>query len=403
MEWRISDPSHLLGALRIGIAQGGHFLVARIAPNGPILEEPNLSYIHKTTWGMYEAGVDHDTIARLLDWACDHALQGNGDFYLPGEAVEYKDLQRVYRPLTFGKVAAWIGHPLVRDQKVIDRICQYQHDGSGGVFHYIGDDPGDVQEQVAIGTLNTTFFGHFMIALDMRDRAAAVAEWVRRWVEANRAHLAEGTCYTTMTPGGELVTDVADGVRIGQVVDRHSAKQEFWQVGTTMAFLAAYYETACGQWNCSEADVRPYLDAALELLAFEDAMPLDTYLWPCKCKVAWGAGEVLRVLIERGLGTDEQVEQAYRATERTAIFTFLDNQHPDGSWSCMHYPLSERIPEMAVSYKPLKGIVHAPPRPITDTEAIFLPAEEVAGEFTAEMAYAARGVAAMVGREAAGV
>lgn len=403
MKWRISDPTHLLGALRLAVAQGGNYLQHRIAPNGPILEEPNLSYVHKTTWGMYEAGVDHDTIARLLDWARDHALQDNGDFYLPGEVAEYKDLQRVYRPLTFCKVAAWIGHPLAREQKVIDRICQYQHDGSGGVFHYIGDDPGDVQEQVAIGTLNTTFFGHFMIALDMRDRAAAVAEWVRRWVEANRTHLGKGTCYTTMTPEGELITEVPAGTRIGKVVDHHSAKQEFWQVGTTMAFLAAYYETACGPWNLPEHEVRPYLDAALELLAFEDAMPLDTYLWPSKCKVAWGGGEVLRVLIEHGLGTDEQVEQAYRATERTGIFTFLDNQHPDGSWSCLHYPLSERIPEMAISYKPLKGIVHAPPRPIADTAAIFLSAEEITGEFTAEMTYAARGVAAMVGRETARV
>jgi len=297
MKWRISDPSHLLGAVRLGVAQGGDSLCQRLAPNGPILEALNVSYIHKTSWGMYEAGVDHDTIAKLLDWVRDKALQKNGDFYMPGEPPEYKDLQRVYRPLTFGKVAAWIGHPLVEDQKVIDRICQYQHHGSGGVFHYIGDDPGNVQEQEAIGTLNTTFFGHFMIALDRREQAASVAEWARRWVEANRPYLAEGMIFTTMTPDGELITHADPGERIGRVVDTKSPKQEFWQVGTVMAYLAAYYEVVRVRWKQEDAMARPYLDAALELLAFESTMPLDTYLWPSKCKVAWGAGELLRVLI----------------------------------------------------------------------------------------------------------
>ncbi|MHC4402513.1 MAG: hypothetical protein ACYTG0_22850, partial [Planctomycetota bacterium] len=90
MTWQITQPEHLLGAVRIALTQGAQFLIGRIAPNGPILQEPSLSYVHKASWGMAAAGVDRDTIVRLLDWADREALRENGDFYLPGEPPEYK-------------------------------------------------------------------------------------------------------------------------------------------------------------------------------------------------------------------------------------------------------------------------------------------------------------------------
>ena len=238
MTWRISDPAHLLAAMRVSLVQGGQFLKSRILPNGPILRERNLSYIHKSSWGMYSAGVDHDTIARLLDWAQQEALQPSGDFFFPEEPPEYKDFQRVYRPLNFCKIAAWIGHPIVRAPGVIDRILQYQHEPSGGVFHYLGDDPARVEEPAVIGTLDTTFFGHLMLAVEMRERAVAAGDWVRRWVEANRENIPRGLIYTKMTPAGELVTEVEPGQRISRVVDTQHPKQEFWNVGTAMAYLA---------------------------------------------------------------------------------------------------------------------------------------------------------------------
>ena len=164
-----------------------------------------------------------------------------------------------------------------------------------------------------------------------------------------------------------------------------------------MAYLVTLYDTMLSRWGACEQEAAPLLESALELLDFESAMPLDTYLWPSKCKVAWGAGELLRVLVERGAGTPHQREQAYQAAERTAIFTFLDNQLADGRWSSMHYPLSEEAPQMAFSYKPLKGTVWATPTPIDGSPAIFLPPEEITGEFLGEMASVVRGVEAMLG------
>lgn len=401
MEWRITEPEHLLGAVRVSRQQGGRFLTSRIAPLGPILHARNVSYIHKTSWGMFVAGVDHDTIARLLDWVEREALQENGDFYFPEEGPEYKDFQRVYRPLNFVRVAVWIDHPLARRDQVIDRILQYQHKPSGGVFHLIGDDPATIEPPPTIGTLNTTFFGHLMIALDDRDRAINVGDWVVRWVEANRATMADGILYTQMTPDGQLVTDVAPGEAIFKVVDTKHPKQEFWNVGTAMAYLADLYDVARRGWGRGEEETRAYLDAALALLDFETLMPLDTYLWPSKCKVAWGAGELLRVLVTHHPDRIESIEKAYRAAERAAVFTFLDNQLPSGGWSPMHYPLDDSIREMAISYKPLKNTVWAPPEPIDGSKTIFLSGEEITGEFLGEMKSVEDGVAAWLAKSEA--
>jgi hypothetical protein len=394
MTWRITDPQHLLGALRISLAQGAQFLESRIAPNGPILREPSLTYVHKASWGMYAAGVDPDVIARLLDWVQKEALRPGGDFYLPGEPPEYKDMQRVYRTATFGKVAAWLDHPVIRQPGVVERVLQYQHKPSGGVFNYIGDDPGRVEEQATIGTLNTTFFGHLMIALDMREQAWAAGRWVRAWVDANRRHMPEGLLYTQVTPAGDLVTQIGPGERIGKVVDTERPKQEFWQVGTAMAYLAVLYDVMRTRWDVTEDEAAPFLDAALALLQFESRMPLDTYLWPSKCKVGWGVGELLRVLVEHGLGDRETIERAYRIAERVAVFTFLDNQLPHGGWPGMHYPRSDEIPEIHYSYKPLKNTVWVPPEPTGNPKTIFLPTEEVTGEFLGEMKSIEQGVTA---------
>ncbi len=382
MNHRTTELEHLLSAVRLCLAQGGRYLVSRCAPHGPIMREPNLSYIHKAAWGMYAGGVDH-------------ALQPNGDFYLPGEGLEYKDMQRAYRPLTFGKVAAWIGHPLIRDERVVGRLLQYQH-ASGGCFNYIGDGP-EVQEQPTLGTLNTSFFGHLMLALGRREEALRAGDWLRRWVQANAAHMAEdGVLYSSMTPAGALVTNLVLGARMAGMVDNRAPKQEFWQVGTTMAYLAVLYDHMRQEWGHSAEAAQPYLDSALLLLDFEATMPLETYLWPSKCKVAWGAGELLRVLVRYGLGSAAQVEMAYQAARKTAVFTFMDNQLPHGGWSCMHYPLSELAPELPYDYKPLGGLVAIPDGPIPGSQTIWLPSEEITGEFLGEIKSVELGVLALL-------
>lgn len=395
IEMKIYDHIHLLNAIKITIQQGGNFLVMRRAPLGPIMRERNLNYIHKATWGMHAAGVDPGIIAGMLDWTLNNALQPNGDFYFPDEPPGYKDKQRLYRPLTFGKVAAWLGHPLIKKQLVVDRILQYQHQDSGGVFNYIGDD--EIEEQETIGTLNTSFFGHLMIALDMQEQAIKAGGWLRRFVEANEKNmLNDGLMYTQVRLDGQLVTEVKEGERITKIVDIKAEKQEFWQVGTAMAYLAVLYEAMLENWGYSKEEAQPYFDSALTLLDFEATMPIYTYFWPSKCKVGWGAGELLRLLVKYG-GSEEQIEKAYDISTKVAIFTFMDNQLPHGGWAGMHYPLSELAPELRFNYKPLKHTVCVPDRGIPNSQTIFLPGEEITGEFIGEMKSIELGICEMLG------
>ncbi len=386
---RRREVEFLLGAMRESLAAGGEYLANRRYPNGPICHEHNVNYMHKATWGMYAAGVDPGIVGELLDWAATEALQPNGDFYFPEEEPQYQVMQRVYRPLTFMKVAVRLDHPLTDNDQVIERIFQYQH-SSGGAFNYIGDDPARLEEQATLGTLNSSFFGHLMIALGERERAVRTGEFLRRFVEANQSHVREeGRFYTQMTPDGRLLTDVGPGERYGKVVDLEGPKQEFWQMGTTIAYLVVLYEAIRDGWG-DEAEAQPYLEAALSLLDFEAAMPLETYLWPSKCKAGWGAGELLRVLRKYDLGTEEQMEAAYQVARKVAVHTFMGNQLPTGGWSAMHYPFSELDPEYGLSYVPSRGRVNAPQRAVEGYK-LYLPPEELTGEFLGEMETIYRG------------
>lgn len=373
----------LIGAMRESLTAGGEWLASRRYPTGPICQVRNLNYIHKAMWGMFVGGVDHAILAEVFDWVEQESLQPTGDFFFPEEPSKYKDGQRAYRPLTFLKVAAWIGHPLASNSLVIERLFQFQHP-SGGAFAYIGDDPANVEYQPTLGTLNTTFFGQLMLALGEEDRAMAVGDFLCHFVDANREHMAnEGLFYSNMDLEGRLVTAAEPGERLTRVVDRTLPRQEFWQTGTTMAFLADLYEVV--RESAGETKAQPYLDAALALLPFEDGQPLEGYLWPSKCKVGWGVGELLRVLVRYGLGTRQQIEAAYEVARRVSVHTFMASQLSDGGWSAMHYPISELDPEYELRYVPSRGRINVPQEEIPGWSKLFLPREELTGEFLGEL------------------
>ena len=71
-------------------------------------------------------------------------------------------------------------------------------------------------------------------------------------------YIPQGLFYTQMTPAGELITEAEPGQRYSRVVQAMEPKQEFWQTGTTMAYLAVLYEAVREQWG-GEAQARPYL------------------------------------------------------------------------------------------------------------------------------------------------
>jgi hypothetical protein len=394
-ELRCRELQHLLNGIRTSLQQGSNWLVSRIAPNGPICGVESVEYCHKATWGLYVTGVDQKILHKVLDWLGEKALRNNYDFYFEDEPQTHKDLQRVYRPLSFIKVGAWIGHPLAKNEQVINRILQYQHT-SGGVFNYIGDNPDEIEEPEFIGALDTSFFGHFMIALNQKERAIKAGDWLVKFVEANTNPMKdEGVLYCNMSIDGTLITDVDPDDPNGAVnlVDR---AQPTWQTGTVMAYLSVLYDTLREKWGYTDSDAEKYLKATYPVIEFEDRMPLYTYFWPSKCKVAWGGGELLRVLVKYDKGTAELTEKAYRATKNTVVYTFIDNQLLHGGWANEHYPLSKSAPEYYYDYKPIKGISNVPDKPTenANSKTIYLPGEELTGENLGELKSAEKGIEA---------
>jgi len=344
---------------------------------------------------MYETGVDYRVLKRILNWIQTNALRSNFDFYFEEEPRSHKDSQRIYRGATLLKVAAWLDHPLARNESVIKRVMQYQ-DVSGGVFNYIGDETKDIKKPQTIGALDTTFFGHLMVALNQRERAIRAGDWVLKFVEANAKPMRDnGTLYCNMDLNGKLVTDTDpdDPNSTINLVDR---AQPTWQTGTIMAYLSCLYDTMRTVWGFADSEAERFLKGTFPVIEFESKMPHYTYAWPSKCKVAWGAGELLRVLLKHKKGTPELIEKAYTAAKNTVVLTFLDNQLPFGGWVNEHYPLSKSIPEYYYDYKPIKGISSVPDKPTNnaDVKTIYLPAEEITGENVAEMKSAEKGIEA---------
>ena len=190
MDWRISEPAHLLRAMRLSLLEGGHFLSSRIAPLGPILRERNLNYVYQACWGMVAPPAWTTTPSPGSSTGSSATMQ-DGDLYFPRRGAR---VPRHAAALPRGEPrprGVLIDHPMVNVPKVVDRIVQYQH-RRAECSHYIGDNLRRPEHPSTIGTLSTTCFGHLMIALDMREQALAAGQWVRQWVEQNRGPMGEG-------------------------------------------------------------------------------------------------------------------------------------------------------------------------------------------------------------------
>jgi len=315
-------------------------------------------------------------------------------------------MQRLYRATTFLKVAAWLNHPLAADANVIGRALKYQHE-SGAVFNFIGNDEGNPEFPETAGTLNTSFFGHWALATQrleglplqigdeqvrswltssgLSNRAYRAAKVLANWVNANKENMGRGVIYTNwVAKTGELVTPdhpLYPSDYNGQV-NLESAKQEFWQVGTTIAYLCNLYDKRKGNVVGEGGVMDSYLAAAERLLEFADQFNGECYDWASMCKCAWGAGEYLRVVSERNLtGKLEYVKKAVRVGSLAVARTFMDKQGSNGLWGGLNYPISDSV------FAELDSANRFGPPLILNrpTEIIPLPGVEITGEFLGEL------------------
>jgi hypothetical protein len=393
----LRELEQLIGAAKITLAEGGNWLVSQHAPKGPVMRERDVSYVYKCVWGEYAAGIDRSYVSLLLDWLYQNALQPNGDLFFPEEPPDHRDDTRVYRALTFLRFAALIDHPIVRDERILRRVRQYQDPVTGGCFYNIGEDPARPQPPDFIAIGDTAFFGEFALAAGWIDQALKAGAWTLRMVQDNRAHMTgEAILYCTTDRNGDLVTAIKPGERISRTVNNWDANQMGWNIGCAMAFLADLYEALRDKCGYDEGAAYKYLDAVLALADFEDTMPLYTYFYPSKCKVAWGAGALLRVLVKYGLGTEERFDKLYRAAKQVFTLTFLSSQLPDGSWPSLHYPLGDESPELQFDYRVLKGLTLYPAERINNKTCSFLPATEITGEFLGEIGAMVEGLTSLL-------
>ena len=350
-----------VGQIGDSIERGADFLVSSLAPDGPIMGKSNVSLCHKVTWGLYEAG-RFEEVGRILDWLDANAKRAPGEYYFPEEQWYEKDMQRVYRAMTFGKVAEYLGHPAFANDAVRAGIKRYQH-SSGGVANCIDDGFPE-----ALEPLNTTFFGQWALAAGLQEDARRAGDWVAELVELNEPHLnqaAPAIYYTRNRDTGELVTDVPPDGRMNMMIDTTTVKQPSWVTGTCMALLA--------DLHADKANSR-YLDAALTLAEYERACSHRQLFWPSKCRVGWGAAQLYRVT-----GDPEHRKIA----ANVARATFLGSQRRDGGWPHMFYPLKDSGAWRQAVYCGPEA--HVPETLEEDGTHIWLSGIEITGEFLGEL------------------
>jgi len=344
------------------ISKAADWLMGRFAPHGPIMGKRDLSYCHKVTWGLYEAG-RLDGARLLLDWIASNARVSVGRYYFPEEPAFNKDLQRLYRVLTFAQVAERLNHPAFANRETRREILAHQH-SSGGVFANI-DDPRYME---TIGPLVTSFFAEWALAAGLNGPAKRSADFLTRMVEANLSHMdaQPGRFYYNYDPATDgLVTEPEPGQEINCFVDTAKPKQHFYQVGTAMAALSDVY-AATGESR--------YLDAALKLARFEARLNPAGLRWPSYCKIGWGAAELYAVT-----GLPAHRDAAANVSE----VTFMATQTQEGGWERMFYPIKDHGAWESVSYD---GSGRVPVTIEDDGTWGVLSAEEITGEFAAEMA-----------------
>lgn len=363
----------LIARMNDSLARGAAWLVSQFAPGGPIMRERCVSYCHKVTWGLYEAGHIPEAV-RIIEWLDRKAKRAPGEYYFAEEVPFEKDMQRVYRALTFARIAEVLRHPAMANDATRERLLQYQHK-CGGVANYI-----DKGFPVALEPLNTTFFGQWALAAGLMDAAKKAGDWVAELVRLNEKHLKATPprlFYKREALTGKLVTRFAPGQRMNTMIDAVTVKQPSWVTGTCMALLADLY--------MATKEAR-YLDGALKLAEFEKACDSKLLFWPSKCKVAWGGAELYRV-------TGDVAHRKIMAdVVRT---TFLDQQLPHGGWSHMFYPLAENGAWRSVVYSGPKRNV--PQRLKEDKTWGWLSGQEITGEFMGEMGRARSACQAVLG------
>ena len=351
---------YMIPRMEESMRRGAQWLKSQFAPNGPIMKERDLSFCHKVVWGLYEAG-EIDSARKILDWIAENAYRGPARYYFPEEPPFNKELQLLYRFLTFGKIAERLNHPAFCSEETREEVLTYQH-SCGGVWG--NKDKSEYMESIT--PLVTSFFTEWALAAGLVEPAERSADFLAMLVEKNQPYMSTrpGRFYFNYDPREErLITEPKPGEEINCFVDTVKPKQQFYQIGTSMAALADMYATT---------HKKRHLEAALRLAEFEARLNPRGLRWPSYCKIGWGAAHLYSVTA--------QPEHRISAANVSEI-TFISSQLESGGWADFYYPLRDHGAWEQVEYDGRA----APGKIQDDGSWARLAGHEIAGEFMGEM------------------
>ena len=365
--WRLQEEQRALVEMiertTLGMTRGANWLISEFGPDGPIMRDRDVSYCHKVTWGLFEDGRLEEAW-RVLDWLQANACQGVAQYYFPEEPPFNREMQRVYRFLTFAKVAEALHFPGMANDETREEVCSYLHE-TGGCFGH----PSDPALRRYLNPLVTSFFTEWALPAGLDEAAKRSGDFLVMMTELNEAHMKgePGRFYYLYdVDRGELVTEPPDGQALNCVVDTLGTQQHFYFMGCSMAALADLYLAGHG---------KRYLRAAKQLADFTERCNPEGLRWPSYCKVGWGAAELYAA-------TGHPCRRIMAAN--TSDITFLGAQTKAGGWENLHYPLTDEGVWRTVVHDG-RGLVPKRGELADDGSWAWLSAHEITGEFLGEM------------------
>lgn len=364
----------MIARMSLAMTRGCNWLISQFAPHGPIMRARDVSYCHKVTWGLFEDGRLAE-VERLLDWFDAEATQAPAQCFFPEEPPFNREMQLLYRFLTFAKVAEAIRHPAFARDEIREEVLTYQHP-SGGVC--VNKDVPEYWE--ALNPLITSFFTEWALPAGLMEPAKRSGDFLAMVVELNEPHMNAdpGRFYYAWDTAAEaLVTEPKPGENVNCFVDTVGDKQHFYHIGCSMAALADLY-LATGEAK--------YRDASEKLAVFEERLNPAGLYWPSYCKVGWGSAEHYRIT---GNPRDR------RAAANVSLVTFIGAQTTAGGWEDIYYPLRDDGVWRQVTYDG-RGLV--PAELEDDGSWAWLSGHEISGEFLGEMGCTTKAFKEALGR-----
>ena len=297
--------------LRRAAQKAADWIESRQSADGSIDRAGGIASIYKTTFALVAAG-RLPAAWRLMDFVADHWMTEPGEFHINDESWLDK-ATAFYRNCYILKAALRLGRFDIASPAALDHLFRYQHRGGGFC-------PGlNRAGRHRVNSMHACMGGWLCLYATRLDRAVRAGDFLLNLIR-KQPDMPNRFYFFTNTRTGRCITKFDPGTAVVHVADRKLPRQQFFQVGAIMGFLADLYR-ATGKAK--------YLRGAEKMFTVDQGMHPRSFEWPSKCKAGWGAALLYSVTGNR----------AHRRTaERVARTTMLRSQRRDGSWPDFQFP-----------------------------------------------------------------